>query len=122
MPINEVHSMRMEVAQKREAMVKARSLAVEDARQKAEYLASLHRVQIDSVLEISKEGGGGQFPLVKALAVDAKSVPISAGSQRLSASATNRASGTSMGLLYKPEWPSKTDCPIGICGGRRNRQ
>ena len=89
----------MEVAQKREAMVKVRSLAVEDARQKAEYLASLNRVQIDSVLETSKGGGRGQFPLVKALAVDAKSVPISAWSQRLSASAINCARGTSMGLL-----------------------
>ena len=70
---NEVHGLHMEVAQKREAMVKARSLVVEDARQKAEYLFSLHRVQIGSVLEISEGGGRGRFPLVKVLAMDARS-------------------------------------------------
>jgi len=82
---NEVRGLRMEVAQKRKAMIEARSLAAEDARQKAEHLASLHGVQIGPVLEISEEGREGQAPLVKAIAMDARSVPISAGAQRLSA-------------------------------------
>ena len=43
---NEVRGLRMEVAQKCEAMVEARSLAAEDARRKAEHLAFLHGVQI----------------------------------------------------------------------------
>ena len=63
----------------------ARSLAAEDARKKAKHLASLHGVQIGPVLKISERGGGGQAPLVKAMAMDARSVPISAGAQRLSA-------------------------------------
>jgi len=82
---NEVRGLRMEVSQKREAMVEARSLAAEDARQKAEHLASLHGVQIGPVLEISEEGRGGLAPLVKAMVMDARSVPISVGTQRLSA-------------------------------------
>ena len=82
---NEMRGLRMEVAQKREAMVEARSLAAENAHQKAEHLASLHGVQIGPVLKISEGGGGGQAPLVKAMAMDARSVPISAGAQRLSA-------------------------------------
>ena len=52
----------MEVAQKREAMVEARSLAAEDARQKAEHLASLHGVQIGPVLKISEGGRGAGSP------------------------------------------------------------
>ena len=75
----------MEVAQKREAIVEARSLAVKDVRQKAEHLAFLHGVQIGPVLEISEEGREGQVPLVEAMAMDARSVLISAGTQRLSA-------------------------------------
>tara|TARA_Y100001978_G_scaffold29932_1_gene25638 strand:+ start:6772 stop:7020 length:249 start_codon:yes stop_codon:yes gene_type:complete len=59
--------------------------AAKDARQKAEHLAFLHGVQIGPVLEISEEGREGQVPLVKAMAMDARSVPISAGTQRLSA-------------------------------------
>ena len=65
----------------------ARSLAAEDARKKAKHLASLHGVQIGPVLKISERGGGGQAPLVKAMAMamDVRSVPISTGAQRLSA-------------------------------------
>jgi uncharacterized protein YggE len=80
-----VRGLRLEVAQKRAAMVQARALAAEDARQKAEHLASLHGVEIDSVLSITEGGGGGPAPLLKTMAMDARSVPISAGSQRLSA-------------------------------------
>lgn len=82
---NEVRGLRLEVAQKREAMVRARALAAEDARQKAEHLASLHGVEIGPVLSITEGGGGGPAPLLKTMAMDARSVPISAGSQRLSA-------------------------------------
>lgn len=82
---NEVRGLHMEVAQKRDAMSEARSLAAEDARQKAEHLASLHGVQIGHVLKISEGGGGAQATLVKAMAMDVRSVPISAGAQRLSA-------------------------------------
>lgn len=82
---NEVRGLHMELAQPREALIQARALAAEDARQKAEHLASLHGVEIGSVLEISEERGGGQAPLFKAMAMEARSVPISVGSQRLSA-------------------------------------
>lgn len=82
---NEVRGLRLEVAQKRAAMVRARALAAEDARQKAEHLASLHGVEIGPVLSITEGGGGGSAPLLKTMAMDARSVPISAGSQRLSA-------------------------------------
>ena len=48
-------------------------------------LGFLHGVQIGPVLEISEEGWGGQATIVKTMAMDALSVPINAGAQRLSA-------------------------------------
>ena len=64
---------------------KRRGSNATDARQKAEHLASLHGVRIGPVLEINERGGEGQTPLVKAVAIDARSIPISAGVHRLSA-------------------------------------
>jgi uncharacterized protein YggE len=77
---NEVRSVRMELENARPALVEARRLAAQDAREKAQQLAELHGVELGPVLEISEEGGGA--PLLKAMAMDA--VPIRAGSQRLS--------------------------------------
>ena len=62
---NEVRGLRLEVAQKREAMVRARALAAEDARQKAEHLASLHGVEIGPVLSITEGEEEGRLPSLK---------------------------------------------------------
>ena len=68
-----------------QALVAARQLAAQDAREKAEQLAALHGAQLGAVLEIAEEGGGGMAPLVKMMASEAHSPPIRTGTQRLGA-------------------------------------
>ena len=82
---NEMRGLRMELEDPRQALVTARRLAAQDAREKAEQLAELHGAQLGAVLEIVEEGGGGTAPLVKMMAAEARSVPIRAGTQRLGA-------------------------------------
>ena len=82
---NEMRSLRMELEDPRQALVAARQLAAQDAREKAEQLAALHGAQLGAVLEIAEEGGGGMAPLVKMMASEAHSPPIRTGTQRLGA-------------------------------------
>lgn len=89
---NEMRGLRMELEDPRKALVAARQLAAQDAREKAEQLADLHGAQLGAVLEIAEEGGGGMAPLVKVMAAEARSVPIRTGTQRL---------GTRLRVVYQ---------------------
>ena len=81
---NSINSVEFDIADKTEALSRAREAAVQDAKGKAEELASAAGVELGEVQTISEYTGGTPTPIYKAgapvaMEVEAASVPIQPG-------------------------------------------
>ncbi|MEM1277823.1 MAG: SIMPL domain-containing protein [Pseudomonadota bacterium] len=70
------------------ALDEARTLALADARRKADLMAEAAGVTLGRILSIHEGGGSGPMPVARAMMVSEASVPIEAGSTAISARLT----------------------------------
>lgn len=86
---NRIHGIQFDVENADELTDKAREKAIENARRKAELLASAAGAKVGRPLQIQESSGGGQPPQpMFRMAMAAESVPVAQGEQQLAADIT----------------------------------
>ncbi len=83
---NVAHGLTLEVAETDTLADRARETAMSDAHRKADALAKAAGVTLGQVVSISEEGAGGRpVPMVRTMAMEAKSAPIEPGESTVTA-------------------------------------